>query len=803
MSTVAPQPPPPPPPQSKPNSNLLNTYLSSIDLTSLTQTELSTLSSLISPPSLSYRDETPISSTIDTSMFNESAGSRRQTYSRPSSSTHHRHRIAPGTTQNPLLQQQLIPPDDSQRTNHLIISSLKKLLNGNPRFSDIQFAPPRLPPMPMPAAPLPPVHNTIYQSSFTRKKRGRKPKVRTGYEVVDSDMHLQRVNKHGAEVDVFALADLDDPYAEEIRRRTEGMANEEQLLQFLSQFTGQWCSRRRKRRFIDAGFIGDTLPVGWKLLLGLKRKEGRSWVYVRRYVSPGGKHFLSCKEVSEYLQSYFQSSDVNEKKDLGSDSAQQQVHQIALENPVDVMQEEGPKQLNENKRKRALSEDNLKDVQIHALFECYKCNKSFGQKDSYLEHFSSAHQKSIKKHKGVGSTVGDGVIVTKDGKFECQFCHKVFIERRRYNGHVGIHVRNYVRGVGELPGISNLPRRKGEESPIPNMDALVETPKIYISENFTGLDDSVLPDDPQNMVSEPIITTSIQGSFNGMDIEDCINETKSTEELNQQNIDLVMTEQGGADINCGTSALNVMLNFEIDTADVSIKNKTDGAYNPELSVGESGKSDIEQKNGSELSDNAPSAAEHNVNVDFTDIVENSKPDKVSMDDGIEVEVGVINTDHENMEVDIDFGSLTSEIASCVNEDTVKLTSVNDISASSLIETQFKVNEHENVASFEGIGLDEIDNLQFSLGNEQESLFLSDAPVCATNVEMGSAFDSSTQFEATEEVMLDVTATGHQHVTECVWCGMKFSHETVDSEEQSDSVGYMCPACKSKISGQFE
>ena len=34
----------------------------------------------------------------------------------------------------------------------------------------------------------------------------------------------------------------------------------------------------------------------------------------------------------------------------------------------------------------------------------------------------------------------DGVIL-KDGAYECQFCHKSFTEKRKYNGHVGVHVR--------------------------------------------------------------------------------------------------------------------------------------------------------------------------------------------------------------------------------------------------------------------------------------------------------------------------------------------------------------------------
>ena len=96
-----------------------------------------------------------------------------------------------------------------------------------------------------------------------------------------------------------------------------------------------------------------------------------------------------------------------------------------------------------------LGMDNLADVQIRDLFECHKCSMTFDEKDTYLQHLLSYHQRTTRRYR-LGSSVGDGVII-KDGKYECQFCHKVFLERRRYNGHVGIHVRNYVRRVEEVP----------------------------------------------------------------------------------------------------------------------------------------------------------------------------------------------------------------------------------------------------------------------------------------------------------------------------------------------------------------
>jgi len=136
-----------------------------------------------------------------------------------------------------------------------------------------------------------------------------------------------------------------------------------------------------------------------------------------------------------------------------------------------------------------LGMENLEDVQIHDLFECHKCSMTFDEKDSYLQHLLSYHQRTTRRYR-LGSSVGDGVII-KDGKYECQFCHKIFLERRRYNGHVGIHVRNYVRRVEELPGPTTLEKRiespTGDDVPlrISKMDALIEIAQNSILESST------------------------------------------------------------------------------------------------------------------------------------------------------------------------------------------------------------------------------------------------------------------------------------------------------------------------------
>lgn len=102
--------------------------------------------------------------------------------------------------------------------------------------------------------------------------------------VLVQDRDREVLNPKGVAVDLVALGEKVDPFGEELRRRTEGLSKEEELLGFLNGLDGQWGSRRRRRKIVDASGFGDHLPKGWKLLLGLKRKEGVAWVNCRRYL---------------------------------------------------------------------------------------------------------------------------------------------------------------------------------------------------------------------------------------------------------------------------------------------------------------------------------------------------------------------------------------------------------------------------------------------------------------------------------------------------------------------------------------
>lgn len=138
--------------------------------------------------------------------------------------------------------------------------------------------------------------------------------------------------------------------------------------------------------------------------------------------------------------------------------------------------------------------ENLPDVQVQDIFECYKCNLIFHQRNAYLDHLMSVHEQTTRRYK-VGQSIGEGVII-KDGKFECQYCHKVFSERRSYNGHVGVHVRSHGKASNELAMQGSVQKSaeslsvEGSHTRSSKMNALIEIARNSMVEASTARLDS-------------------------------------------------------------------------------------------------------------------------------------------------------------------------------------------------------------------------------------------------------------------------------------------------------------------------
>jgi uncharacterized C2H2 Zn-finger protein len=248
---------------------------------------------------------------------------------------------------------------------------------------------------------------------------------------------------------------------------------------------------------------------------------------------------------------------------------------------------------NERLKEMSLLEmENLADVQIHDLFECQKCSMTFDEKDAYLEHLLSIHQKTTRRYR-LGSSVSDGVII-KDGKFECQFCHKVFLEKRRYNSHVGIHVRNYLRKAEDLPGQPNNVLR-AEESPVTDemtsriskMDALIEIAQNSIVE------DSVMEpcssklntiDVSEIAAGDLDVDINVESPISEQQMEESLIDPNAARDLNQQ--DSPRLPMGGTieEIDNDNRVINAKMSSFLDNTGLfSVNNKNGDA--PDTSKG--------------------------------------------------------------------------------------------------------------------------------------------------------------------------------------------------------------------------
>nr|XP_011458413.1 PREDICTED: uncharacterized protein LOC101298198 isoform X2 [Fragaria vesca subsp. vesca] len=797
-----------------------------IDISTLSQSELLALSLFSLTRSNGAIDHLVVPK-IDRSQFNESAGSRRQTYSRV------RRRVA-GLLSNPKVSAPPAQPDDPERNeNQAIIGHLKRFISQDPKFDQIDLEPS---PMTMKAS-----LSGMAELERRKRKRGRKPKAKGS-----SGGEGLIVNKNGAAVDIWALQNSENPFGDELRRRTLGLETEEELLGFMRDLGGQWGSRRKKRKIVDATEFGDALPLGWKLLLGLKRKERRAWIYCRRYISPTGQQFLSCKEVASFLESFFSLNNADRHDGDGGENIQED-RIVATENHADKDGEKrqdvsfnsgilgssiSNEQSNEPEKKVSISEmENLAEVQIHNLFECHKCSMTFADKDSYLQHLLSFHQRTTRRYR-LGSTVGDGVII-KDGKYECQFCHKVFLERRRYNGHVGIHVRNYVRRVEESPGPTTLqkkiesPTREDLPSRNSKMDALIEIAQNSILETSTAgpskeLKGCAAPDPYINISSEIPASPShremnIESKLTEHNMEDLMIEGINEDELESDHTmtDGSMEEAVDAaeavdstEVVDAMEVANVQMNSCLVTTALSAEEKN--GKTSESSVeknglastsGELEMSGTKQENVSVCHhvhgpSNNQSASDVADNVKYASALEHPSPVEVNKQKHTE-SIGSFNQPCPANNCSLGFhASNRNELQTGICDTSMSLVPPLLCPPTSNTILQ-KGDEHvigvdqrdDHVMGLEDLQQNEIEHLKHGSASVQESLTLEEVSMDMSN---------SSEMQRSVEVMLNM-AGSNQLTTACVWCGVEFKHEAVDYEVQHGSVGFMCPVCKANIS----
>ncbi|MED6144262.1 methyl-CpG-binding domain-containing protein, variant 2 [Stylosanthes scabra] len=300
-----------------------------IDFRQLSQSELYALSLTSSPAQHRCQDDAVIPK-IDRSVFNESAGSRKQTFSRL--------RLVPRGKQPkpappPPASAAHIPLDEE---NSKIIEMLQKLFgvealrnaarDGGEGGSSggynalvplqVEF---KTPESNVFALQTLPICHVAGDGGTRKRKRGRPRKNENSMAIVpvETPVPPPPPPRKKEEDEVFV-----DPVREEVKRRTAGLENEAQVVEFLEGLKGEWNSQRKKKMMVEASEFGSDLPDGWKVLLSVKKRAGRASVLCRRYVSPYGRQFESFKEASAFLLSFYE-EDINLAKSSYTDDSPQ------------------------------------------------------------------------------------------------------------------------------------------------------------------------------------------------------------------------------------------------------------------------------------------------------------------------------------------------------------------------------------------------------------------------------------------------------------------------------------------------
>lgn len=296
-----------------------------IDTRVLSQSELRALShcSSLSPSSssslASAGEDDDLTPKIDRSVFNESAGSRKQTFLRLRLARH------PPPPRPPSPQRQR---DDSSREE--VASLLRSLFSvdsaqtkaegderedevegqplisfpihsnsivyRNPYFDSVQGISGdetrKRPGLPR-KIPNPSDLGISMELNPGKRKRGRPPKNRDGFnqpvledfKIEDKEESVNLENREGTMVDLAALSCVaEDPYGEELRRMTMGLVTMEELLGFLEEMSGEWVNAGKKKKVVKACDYGGYFPRGWKLMLCIKKKGSSLWLACQSYI---------------------------------------------------------------------------------------------------------------------------------------------------------------------------------------------------------------------------------------------------------------------------------------------------------------------------------------------------------------------------------------------------------------------------------------------------------------------------------------------------------------------------------------
>ncbi|KAH9321033.1 hypothetical protein KI387_015672 [Taxus chinensis] len=608
-----------------------------------------------------------------------------------------------------------------------------------------------------------------------------------------------------------------EPFVPQLKRRFRTLETEAEVHEFFEKLGGEWASKRMKRKIVDAEEFVQGFPKGWKLLLGVRKKNSRFIIECRKYISPDGQQLASCREVSAYMLSTHEALETpccHSAKNVHDRLTQTSCMPCNSKDPADssggcsnqyspglngfafpVNEQIQTSQTNTLTITSGMVEDNSsKDQDVptpNTSVKCSKCDTKFINRSTLMAHLAAVHHgQKEKKTRSAKSSIADGVIVV-DGKYECQICHKVFNERHRYTGHVGIHVRNAKRPQDSLGEISNAAGKSDSNlHDICNnkftKDTKFDAPVTSVSKHFYQQEENA--DSELHNISDINFTrdTNLDASvtkvskhcnYEALNVDSNVHDICDSKLTEHTNLDASVTSVSE---HCDPQEQHVDSNLH-DTCD----NKLAEDANLDAAVTSVSKhSNMESQN-----------ADPNLH----DICDNKLPEETNLDATVTSVFKDCNQQEQNADI---FVGAVPESSSPSGENDFASSHEEQIfssfdAGSVKDELDYDSGNHkiDSLTSFEQFQMEYMPKFSFETSQDTNSPINTPMELGLNSSVLQQEMDPPGQFEW--EAVLAKIENSNQHFV-CVWCNQEFSHDGLDSDLQADSVGFICPNCKAKI-----
>lgn len=512
-----------------------------------------------------------------------------------------------------------------------------------------------------------------------------------------------------------------EPFVPQLKRKFTPLATEAELQEFFNNIGGEWASKMKKRKIVDAEDFGEGFPKGWKLLLGVRKKYGRFIIECRKYISPEGLQFASCREVSAYFlsNSHLSATEEVAAPETPCHTDSDNGHQIVLagtpkENTVGVDQ-----LMNQDGGDTILTGlSNMgKDTEQQSM-EFSSAVPGTGKQKTW------EGDRSLEAVDIVGKTKKRNNLNSQNTPMNCKKCNVIFSNRSTFMAHLTIH---------------HVKKEKILDDKVIENGANMNNGK------------SIHQVKKKKKVADKAIEYSAIMKNGKYECQIC---HKAFSERNRY------TGHIGVHARKNTKKPQVPLEQTGTEAKGDFDDKETSDVNPEVHVKMEDTSEI-------LETNAP-VAQEGVSNSFLELL-----GAASGEDSLAAP---------------NIGGFLGSLDSDLGKDQAKFTTGNE--------------KLDGISDFGKIQM-YMPSPKFSFGTGQDANCAVDAPI-----ELGLDGDELHQVEVPPEQFgwdpfLSERENNSSQCSVCIWCNTEFSHDGIDQDQQADSVGFICPVCKTKISGQAE